>query len=604
MASSGIINCTTNNENWGGRITWSASSNTSTLKTTVTYNLQVIAMMDGSAMATAFYGWSYVKNSSTGAVIVERNIGGGSGGGGVVKTIPTSTWVTVETVSFTVTHNSATGEPPSIFLEAAWDSGNGVSYYSPKKAAISLNRMNRNAYVSSAPNFTDEENPTMNYVVPSISGTTKLQACISFDGSKDDIPYRDIDKNAKSYTFELTDAERAILRNATLNGSNTRTVYFYVRSTVGGYTSTHRQAKTLTIVNAEPELSVFLLDTNQKTVALTGDSLATLIKGYSNVAYEMGATFKKGAALASYSAINGGSALTSDTGVFESVSSNEFSFTVTDNRGLTAKKDFKLNILDYFRPTVSQEVTIEMNGETTAKVKLEVSGEWCSKHYGAAHNALRVEYRYKVGSGEYGAWVGTDYITDNNSYKVTFTIDDLDYTQAHTFQSRAVDSLDSAITAEYPIRLIPVFDWGENDFNFNVPVNFAKGFSIGGDNIIADYPVETGVEPMGSNGLWYWTKWASGKAECYGVRNYGNMAIDESWGSLYTSADFTQELPYIFNSAPAVHIEPHGTESGFVFIMKQGMPTESNTGTFIVCRPGNMTVRQVYISFQAVGRWK
>lgn len=598
MATSGTISVNSSNENWRGRIVWSAKTNYSTLKTTVSYSLQSLYGSDGSDIVRTFTAGVTIQNGSNNAVIANHG-----GSNSYVLTIPTVTWVTVYSNSFTVSHSSTTGLAPNVVITAQWKCSD-VSFMK-SQGAINLDRINRNAYVSAAPNFTDEENPTMSYVVPSISGTTKLEACISFDTINDDIEYRAIDKNKTSYTFELTDAEREVLRNATLNGSNTKTVYFYVRSTVGGYTSTSKIAKTLTIVNAEPELSAFLLDTNEKTVALTGDSLAVLIKGYSNVAYEMNATAKKGASITNYHAANGSNALTTSSGNFDNITDGTFKLSATDNRGLTASKEFTLNVLDYFRPTCSQEVTIEMGGETTARVKLVVSGEWCSKHYGAAHNALRVEYRYKVGSEEYGDWVGTDYITDNNSYTVTFTINDLDYTQQHTFQCRAVDSLDEAVTGEYPVRLIPVFDWSENDFNFNVPVNFSQGFSLGGGNTIADYIVEIGTEAMGSNGTWYWTKWASGKAECYGCRNYGNMAINEAWGSLYTSADFTQDLPGIFNDAPSmVDIEVCGTESGFVFIMKQGMPTATSSGEFIVCRPGSMTVRQVYISFHAVGRWK
>lgn len=599
MATSGIINASSSGS-WMGRIVWSASTNYSTLKTTVSYSLQVMYGADGGAIAKAFTAGVTIQNASNDAVIANHSMGS------TVKTIPVVTWVTVYSNSYTVSHSSTTGVAPNTTITAQWKSADLSVYFMVSQGGpISLNRINRNAYVSAAPNFTDEENPTMNYVVPSISGTTMLQACISFDTLNDDIVYRDIDKNKTSYTFELTDEERQVLRNATLNGSNTKTVYFYVRSTVGGYTSTSKIAKTLTIVNAEPDLVTSLLDTNEKTIALTGDALTTLIKGYSNVAYEMRATAKKGASIVSYNAVNGSTTLETSSGTFEKVNDSAFKLSVTDNRGLITAKEFTLNILDYFRPTCNQEATIEMGGETTATVKLIVSGEWCNKDYGAAHNAMRVEYRYKVGSGEYGEWSGIDYTGEGNSYRVTFTIEKLDYTQQHTFQSRVIDSLDSALTAEYPITLIPVFDWSKEDFNFNVPVNFSQGFSLGGGNIIADYIVEVGTESMGDNGLWYWAKWASGKAECYGCRNFGNMAINESFGGLYTSADYTQDLPGIFNDAPAMmDIAVYGTDSGFVFIMKQSKPTATNSGIFIVCRPGSMTVKQVYISFHAVGRWK
>lgn len=604
MAKSGTIGgSSTGNDTIGLKLVWSATTNYSTLKTTISYNLQAIYKADGTAIVKPFKGAVRAyKESAAGTLLAEQYIGGGSGNS-VAITLQPSNWTTIMSNSFTVSHSSTTGLAPTVFITASVSDSNGlIAVFNGK---ITLDRINRNAYVSAAPNFTDEENPTMTYVVPSISGTTKLEACISFDTINDDIEYRAIDKNKTSYTFELTDAEREVLRNATLNGSNTKTVYFYVRSTVGGYTSTSKIAKTLTIVNAEPTLSAFLLDTNEKTVALTGDSLAVLIKGYSNVAYEMNATPKKGASITSYHATNGSNALTTSSGNFDNITDGTFKLTATDNRGLTASKEFTLNVLDYFRPTVSQEVAIEMSGETKAKVELVVSGEWCSKHYGAAHNALRVEYRYKVDNNDYGEWVGTDYITDNNSYKVTFTIEDLDYTKPHTFQSRAVDSLDAAVTGEYPIRLIPVFDWSESDFNFNVPVHFNQGFTASGDGTTGDYPVEQGTEAMGSNGTWYWTKWASGKAECYGTRNYGNMAINKAWGSFYTSAEFSQDLPGIFVDAPdLMNISVYGCDEGWSWVLKDTRPTATNSGEFALMRVTSKTLSQLYLSFQAIGRWK
>lgn len=602
MATSGTFDAGYSG-NYRGRITWSASTNYSTLKTTVSYSLQIMNTVgqEGQATAKPFNAGVSFQNASTGAILVNHSMSN------TVITIPTATWVTVYSNSYTVSHNSTTGVAPAITITAQWKSTDTTIYFFLQQQKISLNRINRNAYVSAAPNFTDEENPTMSYVVPSKSGTTMLQACISFDTLNDDIEYRDIDKNKTSYTFELTDAEREVLRNATLNGSNTKTVYFYVRSTVGGYTSTSKVAKTLTIINAEPELSYSLLDTNEKTVALTGDSLAVLIKGYSKVAYEMNATTKKGASIADYSAVNGSNTLKTSSGVFENVNDGNFKLSVTDNRGLTASKEFTLNVIDYFRPTASQEAEINMSGETKATVTLKVSGEWCSKNYGAAHNALRVEYRYKEKDGDYGEWSGTDYIADNNKYNVTFTIGDLDYTKAYTFQSRAVDSLDEAVTGEYTVRLIPVFDWSETDFNFNVPVNFNAGFSVsGGESGSADYPVEQGTEAMGTNGTWYWTKWASGKAECYGTGNYGNMAINKSWGSFYTSSELSQDLPAtLFVDAPdLMSIDVYGCDEGWSWVLKDTRPTATNSGEFALMRLTSKTLNQLHLSFHAIGRWK
>ena len=600
-----------------GRIKWSSTANTAKNQSTLTLNLQIRTVRDDGFQSDKIWSQDTIRTflecdtSSTGTASKE------------VDTTQLCNlryaWATIKTLTYTVNHKDDGSR--TMYIGGLFECKDNYDWYGTTsgRVAIKLDKINRNASVSSAPNFTDEDNPTMTYKVPTPSSTTKLEACISFDGSIDDIPYRDIDINGTSYTFELTEEERDILRRGTLNGSTERTVYFYVRSTVNGNTTTARLGKTLTIINAEPELSAFLLDTNEKTSALTGDSLAYLIKGYSTVSYEMNMSGVKGASITEYSAANGETIQNTSSGSFANVNNGTFNFSATDNRGLTTTKEITLNVIDYFKPTCSQEVSIEMmEGEAGAVVKIVVEGEWSSRHFGAAHNELWIEYRYKTNDGEWSDWSGSTYITDDNSYRITFTKEGLDYTKPYIFQSRARDSLDSAETAEYPIRLIPVFDWGENDFNFNVPVKI-KGdltiegnLKIGGSDSSGDSVIETGTAAMGTNGTWYWEKWSSGKATCYGVRNYGNMGVSTAWGSLYRSAIFTQDLPkdedgnLIFNAAPQViNIDfSHGGMSAWVVKHEQTAPGADTTGSFMVVRAASATLSQVYLDFNLIGRWK
>lgn len=612
MATSGTIYYLVNYymQEWQLRLVWNSTPNYSTFKSTINYKVQVRRNESTDASNTSVYsGQVLFFNADTGEQMVEHLFGAA---GGITITVHPNTWTLVGEESFTVSHNRNTGKAPRLLLGGIF-SNNFTQWTPPSSALIDLSILAPAATISSAPNFTDEENPTITYYNTGGSRTTLLQACISLDGGTDDIIYRDLNMNDTSYTFNLTEEERNILLNATLNGSASRKVRFYVKSTVFGITQYKYLEKTFTVANAEPDLSAFLMDINEKTTALTGDSLASLIKGYSNVAYEMSATGLKGASIVSYSAVNGSNTLDTSSGTFNNITDSTFKLSATDNRGLTTTREFTLNLIDYFKPTCSQKAEIEMSGETTATIKIVATGEWSSRHFGAVHNALRVEYRYKVDSGEYGEWVGADYITDNDSYKITFT-PEVHYEGSYTVQSRAIDLLDEAITSEYALKLIPVFDWSEDDFNFNVPVNIngdltIKGsITINGEGGAGDSVIETGTEAMGSNGTWYWEKWSSGKAVCWGVRNFGNMAINKAWGSMYESASFTQDFPTdLFIDIPYFLI--HCVRAGGAVFVEQGWntttpPTAANTGTFCCYRPTSMTVPQVYLGFYAIGRWK
>ena len=90
---------------------------------------------------------------------------------------------------------------------------------------VNLTNIPRSATITNAPNFNDTQNPTITYSNSAGNEVSSLQACISLNGSNDDIVYRNISKTGTSYTFNLTEAERNVLRQATTT-SKSRTVYF------------------------------------------------------------------------------------------------------------------------------------------------------------------------------------------------------------------------------------------------------------------------------------------------------------------------------------------------------------------------------------------
>ena len=59
----------------------------------------------------------------------------------------------------------------------------------------------------------------------------------------------------------------------------------------------------------------------------------------------------------------------------------------------------------------------------------------------------------------------------------------LDYTQSFTYEVIVSDKLLSVPKTLTIPKGIPVFDWGENDFAFNVPVKIDGTLTIGGKTI-------------------------------------------------------------------------------------------------------------------------
>ena len=339
----------------------------------------------------------------------------------------------------------------------------------------SLNNIPRAAAISTAPNFNDEANPTITYSNPAGDSVTSLQACISFTGAAADIPYRNISKTGTSYTFNLTDAERATLRNATTT-SNSREVTFFVTTVIGGNTYYSTLKKTLTIVNATPIFSCSVKDTGGASVALTGNN-QTMIKGFNYMNVSMVATAYKGASITSYKITNGSNVINAASGGFNNSESNVFRFEVWDSRGNTNSYTTTLNMIDYVPLTanVDGKILLSTSDSTKANITFNLQGNYFNGSFGAVNNSLALDYTL---SDEDGNTIATNTIEaalQDNTYSIEVTIDDLDYKKSYVVHVAAADAVKSITANSKTLKTIPIFDWGENDFNFNVPVTIQGG---------------------------------------------------------------------------------------------------------------------------------
>ena len=215
------------------------------------------------------------------------------------------------------------------------------------------------ATITSAPDFNDEQNPTIYYSNAAGNSVTSLQACISLDGSKDDIVYRDVPKTGNTYTFTLTDAERAVLRNNTPKTS--RKILFCLRTIIGSNLYISTAEKDLTIVNANPTFAasqVSYVDTNSATVAVTGNN-QHIVQNKSNLRVTFtAATAIKGAGITSYSvSVNGvakamTAAGTVDFGAINANSNLSLAVTAIDSRGNSTTVYKTVTVIPYSAPTI------------------------------------------------------------------------------------------------------------------------------------------------------------------------------------------------------------------------------------------------------------
>lgn len=299
------------------------------------------------------------------------------------------------TGTITVAHN-ADGTAGNVGFQL-----NGCVYYNRSNSytgSISLTKIPRQANLTSAPDFNDEANPTIGYSNPAGNSVSSLDACISLTGSKDDVGYRAVSKTGSSYTFNLTEAERNVLRNACPN-SNSLSVKFYLRTVISGNTYYSILNKTMTIVNGNPTFSsnnVSYKDSNNTTVAVTGNN-QKLVQSLSNLLVTItSATAKKGASISKYEAtINGiTNSITSagniDFGVINSANDLTLSVKTVDSRGNTTTISKIVKFLAWVLPTAIISLKRKNNYEDESY--LTVNATYSSVD---SQNSITINYQYK-----------------------------------------------------------------------------------------------------------------------------------------------------------------------------------------------------------------
>lgn len=391
---------------------------------------------------------------------------------------PANSTTTLFSVQLTVSHKSdGTSEAitASYNYDSSWCTGTGT---------LTLPTIPRQATITSAPNFNDEQNPAIGYSNSAGNTVSSLQACISLDGSKADIAYRDISKTGSTYTFSLTDEEREVLRNACTTVKS-RTVYFYVKTVISGITYYSKVSRTLTIINATPTISATAVDTNSETVALTGDA-NVLVKYKSNAAVSMTATALKGASIKSYAIACGSKTLSIASGTLSAVESPTIVFNVTDSRGNTASTTLIKNMIEYI-PLSCVFTPSQPNAE--GDMDFAITGACYSGSFGSKSNSITVQYRYRADDETYSNWITLSDVTfADGKYTAKGSVTGLDYTKTYKFQARIVDSLGTAVTSEYGVSVNPVFYWGKDRFNFGVNVMFGNktGYQDGKTGVYID----------------------------------------------------------------------------------------------------------------------
>lgn len=338
------------------------------------------------------------------------------------------------------------------------------------------------------------------------------------------------------------------------------------------------------------------------------------IQSYSKLKITVSASGSYSSTIKSYSVKADGKTYTSAstiTDVLINTGSQSITVTVTDSRGRTSTTVTKtISVLSYSAPVVSFKA-YRCNASGTEDqeglyFKCELTGSITSLN---SKNSATYKICYKKSSD-------TTYTTISGS-GTTYTSAPISCSAENIWNVYAVIT-DNLSSTQYNIDVPIAFMLGDV-YADGKGVSFGKiatrdGFDcqmnayFTGDITFSSGKMNDYIVEQGTSGIWVYRKWASGLAECWGVRSK-SVTCSSAWYTLYTtsSTDLYETFPTGLFST--VKTESFNVQSNYSFIIVNGSTitfTTEHTSNKLLCRTNDMktTAMTVTLYWGAKGTWK
>jgi len=384
---------------------------------------------------------------------------------------------------------------------------------------IYAGNITRQAYVTGATDFNDEGNPRITFTNPA---GFRINARLEFAGT---VIRRDNIANTGSYTFNLTNEERDLLRSKCPN-SNTLTVREVIATCLSGTSESFWswQDKTMTIVNANPTFNNFEFeDVNPTTLALTGNN-QNIIQGYSSVKatipVEYIATANKSASMSKYSFTCSDvqrditySSDSSTNNTIENVKSGVFNVYAIDSRNNSTQVTKNANQTIAYNPLVKGNISIARQNGVAEETTLTINGTIDLKDFGQVVNSIQ-ESKYRYKTTDSSTWSNYKNITVSvdNEGNISFsnliqgdTADGFDIGNSYNIEVLISDELSTIVYTANLGSGIPNIALHKNGVGIMGKYDTSVGglLQVGGANIITDFSTNEVKLPI---------KWIDGKS--------------------------------------------------------------------------------------------
>ncbi len=210
--------------------------------------------------------------------------------------------------------------------------------------------------------------------------------------------------------------------------------------------------------NSCPVVTGRVVDTNQATLELTGDETC-LVRYGSQALCLLEALPRNGAGLAKQ--LIAGYEVSDGRLVLQQPQMETVVFAAEDTRGYKTQQTVAVPMVAYRKPSL--EIQVGRTGVDSAG--LTVAGDCFTGSFGLQENALSAAYSID----------GVNFIplalqTEENRFYAAAVLENMDYAQVYEVTVRVWDRLYSVQKQAILKKTLPVFDWGEKDFAFHVPV--------------------------------------------------------------------------------------------------------------------------------------
>ena len=245
------------------------------------------------------------------------------------------------------------------------------------------------------------------------------------------------------------------------------TLYTLSGGSIIGDEVTTEIAITTVSTRCNPTLTLSVSHDNSDTASLTGSNSA-FIRGYSDADCNVSATARYGATITKIWANEAFTDNGNGSYTIAPVNSDTITFYAQDSRGYTGSVSVKVTLVPYI--VLTNNAVGGRPKPTDGSAFIQFKGDYFAGSFGAVNNTLSIQYYIEYPDGTKTSVRTVTPTISDNAYSAYIEMTGFDYTKVYGVHVTVRDKLREVYKYAVIKQGIPVFDWGRDDFQFNVPV--------------------------------------------------------------------------------------------------------------------------------------